>query len=1625
MIPHSRISRILLILTTIFVALTLHGQGRSFLGAGAAVTESFDWTSSSTLQGLTWEQNSNQPWALPGTTQTGWYAAFNDAPSSFSINNGTANNGGGMLSNFFYTSGDTDRSLGGRPTGGRGPLFLALRLTNASDQVLTEFTISYAVEVTRQRDSAINNTVQFGYSLEATEADWREAAYIDPGEDFHATTPLIPASSNVNGNSDTNRTVVGEQTITDISWEPGTDLWLRWLAPNVTNGPNIGLDDVAFRADADAILPPVRPTGLTVTPVAETTLELAWIDNSADETGFIIERRTGDSPFQPIATLPADLTLFRDSGLTPGFTYEYRVIADRDGLFSEPSNEAAFELLLRPPEAPAETTSRVVSWNTIHLTWVRTDYNADAFQLERSGGDGNWQTLANIEDLTQDTYTDTGLPEGSPFSYRIRTVNEQGSSEWISFPQVTTEVYPDTFTTGSDPIPESAINVTIEVNPVTGDDDEGTGSSEAPLRSIEEAVEKARTHNAEGRGVKILLHPGTYLEGDPNRDVDFGAVNLSGYWTTEAPLIIEGAGWSESSGHTGDVVITGAEEWAGWSVKDADGVQSRDWPYDWGINPRMTSVAPDVIRRFEQVWVRTGDGHWHQFIQVNGPDHDAVLNNLTEADGYFWVDEAEDRIHLRPPDGMDLNDEETTVHVTTRKRLIHHWRPQSSTTRTPLAIRNLVVEHAGTIGIYTQNMRHITVEDCVFRRNKIDGFSNGSFGDVHWTLRDCVFHDNGTSGFSGGGDHFLGQNLDIHNNGRLAYLSNYTGWGNQGMKVAEMQYSSLRDWRVWENWGVGIWIDTGVMKTEVVGAVVWNNRSSGIFIENNNRNSIEGLGHTPTVMVRDSVFFENTSRGTRLLGRGLALSESENVVFENVVSVDNERQVAFSNNVRGDNFRTRIAHSLIGSGTPALNGLYFPRNGLGDWQEFFDTLDGRTNDNIYVMNSPFAFTGRNGEAINFPTWQEAQFNNPFNTSTDKAVDSRSRFIVRDYEGQPLVNIFPVVDSIEEGAPESPAFAIYRLGPDLDQSFEVTLSAVSGPGSFDPAEAGQLAGEWRQSIIIPAGATRALVSLSPAADGRVEGRQTLTVAIDAGDAAFTTRSEASIVVLDSDANPDASEVFLELPDSLSEGGDPVSIGLRRSGSVEDPLTVEIGVSGDAVLNRDYTVDSLSATFAAGSDFTSLTLEPIRDEVPEAGKSIRIAIEPDPDGTYLPVTPLEGTILLQDDDLARIEPLDRSAASGESPLPVSLILANPTGESITFSLRWPDGQWSVLDSRQEEGPFYDWNEIAHPENAIPMNWNSDRDDGYSDPLDLGFSVPYYDGTFESVVVNSNGFFTFGPLESFFRRFGLPLPLPVDSSNAPANMVAVFWDDFSYPQEAGAYYRADGEQAVITWDRLIKPADRLMTFQALIRPSGVIKFQYKTVNVSPTPSAGLQNSTKSEGLSLAASTAYAEDGLATLLVPNTAWIETPAFPLTIAPGEERILALRLLPENLPPGTYRQTLELVPDTDALPVQSETLQIRIADTWFIPEAGWMESSWFGWFYSQNGNYLRHVDHGLLYTVDSSPDSVYLHDGHLGWLWTSADRYPLLFSYEAGDWLRYLPGTNDPRWFYDYALGDWRSLPAN
>lgn len=95
--------------------------------------------------------------------------------------------------------------------------------------------------------------------------------------------------------------------------------------------------------------PPTNaPSGLTATASASDTIDLAWTDNSSDETGFRIQRSLDGAAWSTLDTVAADAESYSDTTCSPNTRYYYQVCAYNDAgdsAYSDPANAKT------PPDA--------------------------------------------------------------------------------------------------------------------------------------------------------------------------------------------------------------------------------------------------------------------------------------------------------------------------------------------------------------------------------------------------------------------------------------------------------------------------------------------------------------------------------------------------------------------------------------------------------------------------------------------------------------------------------------------------------------------------------------------------------------------------------------------------------------------------------------------------------------------------------------------------------------------------------------------------------------------------------------------------------------------------------------------------------------------------------------------------------------------------------------------------------------------------------------------------------------------------------------------------------------------------------------------------------------------------
>ena len=193
-------------------------------------------------------------------------------------------------------------------------------------------------------------------------------------------------------------------------------------------------DHGVSRVDQMTITPatasvPSGPANLTVTP-GNTTATLHWTaSTSGSPTSYNIYRGTisdGEAN-TPIATVSGTTTTFTDTGLTNGKTYFYNVAASNSVGVSPDSNEVSVTPAATStvPPAPAGLTATAGN-GSAGLTWTASA-GATSYSIYRGTAPGAEGATA-IGTATSNSFTDTGLTNGTTYYYKVTASNSAGTS---------------------------------------------------------------------------------------------------------------------------------------------------------------------------------------------------------------------------------------------------------------------------------------------------------------------------------------------------------------------------------------------------------------------------------------------------------------------------------------------------------------------------------------------------------------------------------------------------------------------------------------------------------------------------------------------------------------------------------------------------------------------------------------------------------------------------------------------------------------------------------------------------------------------------------------------------------------------------------------------------------------------------------------------------------------------------------------------------------------------------------------------------------------------------------------------------------------------------------------------
>jgi titin len=252
----------------------------------------------------------------------------------------------------------------------------------------------------------------------------------------------------------------------DNSGVAGTYTVIATVGPNITSFANTGLNAAtrywyrvrAFNTNGNSPYtnessattlqspPPLAPTSLALQPASTSEIDLTWVDNSADESGFSIERAPDNNgvagTYAVIATVGSNITSFASTGLNAATRYWYRVRAFNTNGNSPYTNESSATTLLPPPPlAPSNLTLSAPSSSQINLAWTDNSSDETGFRIERApdagGVAGTYAQIATVG-AGVITFSNTGLTAGSTFWYRVCAYNLGGCSGYSNQASITT-----------------------------------------------------------------------------------------------------------------------------------------------------------------------------------------------------------------------------------------------------------------------------------------------------------------------------------------------------------------------------------------------------------------------------------------------------------------------------------------------------------------------------------------------------------------------------------------------------------------------------------------------------------------------------------------------------------------------------------------------------------------------------------------------------------------------------------------------------------------------------------------------------------------------------------------------------------------------------------------------------------------------------------------------------------------------------------------------------------------------------------------------------------------------------------------------------------------------------------
>jgi hypothetical protein len=468
--------------------------------------------------------------------------------------------------------------------------------------------------------------------------------------------------------------------------------------------------------------------------------------------------------------------------------------------------------------------------------------------------------------------------------------------------------------------------------------DSNSGAYGYPLRTIQNAVDRANANNEKWVGTRIIVRPGVYRE----------FVDIGNYNATTAPVTIQAA-------VTGTAIISGSDQLWNWSWSWGN-VYTHPWTPNLGtcaVPAGWPSPIADIGRRTEM-------------LVVNGTPLTEVMSTSELLPGTFFVDETKNLIYMDPPAGTNVSS--STIEAATRPQTLN---VQS---RSNVVVRGMVFRHAAscinTNGVNVSGSWNIVFDTDQAIWNNWGGI--GIFSSNNVTVQWSIASHNGGEGFTTGhGQSVLfDHNESDYNNWRGAQAGLYD-WGMGGAKFMFMRNTTVQNHFAYRNQAQGVWFDTdnrnitinnATLSENVLGSVQIELDEGPILIENSHICS-SGIGvnvvNSTYLTLNNNTLYNNSGTNSQeaelfIAGKtgGRPVTDWLTGQYYNLYT----SHIALTNNTFED---AAWGQDLFGT---YLTGY--------DWTQFATTLSASYN-RWYDPNSASTFKLPNNDFVTLGSWKSA------------------------------------------------------------------------------------------------------------------------------------------------------------------------------------------------------------------------------------------------------------------------------------------------------------------------------------------------------------------------------------------------------------------------------------------------------------------------------------------------------------------------------------------------------------------------------------------------------------------------------------------------------------------------------